>query len=120
MNKKEEIIVSTPKELLKAVKGNKNKVIVLNERETIRADKSREARWIALNKSFHICSVCREDIVYALTNKSGTTQAQAERKALKITDSEMERLASKMSDAFGDTGVYQEALKIWLEEILDG
>ena len=110
----EEIIVSTPSGLLKAVRG-KNKVIILDERYV-----KKNAKFEALNKSFHICSVCREDIVYALTNKSGTTQAQAERKALKITDSEMERLASKMSDAFGDTGVYQEALKIWLEEILDG
>ena len=91
----------------------------MNKREEIRVEKQREARWIALNKSFHICSVCREDIVYALTNKT-CTPAQAEKKALKITDSEMERIASKMADAFGDTGVYQTALQIWLEEILDG
>ena len=82
-------------------------------------NKKEEAKVIALGKPFHICSVCREDIVYALTNKS-CTQAQAEKKALKITDSEMERIASKMADAFGDTGVYQTALQIWLEEVLDG
>ena len=82
--------------------------------------KKEQKRIIALGKPFHICSVCREDVVYALTQSKSCTQAQAEKKALKITDSEMERIASKMADAFGDTGVYQDALKIWLEEILDG
>jgi hypothetical protein len=74
---------------------------------------------IALDQSFPICAVCRMDVVYALTSKT-VTEEQATKKALKITDSEMEHLASKMADAFGDTGVYHTALEIWLEEILDG
>jgi hypothetical protein len=67
-----------------------------------------------MEKSFPICYVCREDVRYMLMGSMSEKKARA--KALKMTDSEMEHLASKMADAFGDTGVYQEALKIWLEE----
>jgi hypothetical protein len=79
----------------------------------------REHRKKILTKAFPICSVCREDVVYAYKEHFKMTQKQAEKKALAMDDSDMETLARKMSDAFSNTDTYQMALELWLEEIQD-
>ena len=75
-----------------------------------------------LDKSFPICSVCREDVVYALMEMTHfkphqLSRAEAEKKALAMDDGDMETLARKMSDAFSNTDTYSDALNCWLEEL---
>jgi len=59
-----------------------------------------------LYKDFKITSVCRADVADRLAMMKGITLKEAEKKALKATDGEMERLASKMADAYCDNGFW--------------
>lgn len=87
----------------------------MNKKET-KAEKD----LIKMNADFPICSVCREDVAYAIQgiDSRKLTIEQARKRALLIDDGTMVHLAHKMANAFGDTGVYNEALKQWVEEYL--
>jgi len=58
-----------------------------------------------LNKPFRILSICREDLII-----SGIK----EKKAMKVSDADMEYIAEKMSDAFCEINSYW----LTLDEVL--
>lgn len=67
-----------------------------------------------LQKPFSITSVCRADIIGQKINGKKMTQ----KTVLKIDDYQMERIASKMANAYCDSGFWID-LPIIVEDILE-
>lgn len=67
-----------------------------------------------MDKGFVVCHVTRDDVAKALED-DGVREAEALKKARALSDFEMEHLASKMNDAFCETGVYWDAIRSYME-----
>ena len=63
---------------------------------------------VDMNKAFNITSICRADLL------ENYTQEQIE----KIDDGDMERIASKMADAYCDNGFWID-LPIIVDHVMD-
>lgn len=63
---------------------------------------------VGLHKSFTVASICRADLQGILTDEE----------IGRLDDSDMERIADKMSDAYRDAGGYWEALEIMARDVL--
>ena len=61
-----------------------------------------------LHKPFIVASICRADLQGILTDEE----------IARLDDSDMERIADKMSDSYRDAGGYWEALEIMARDVL--
>jgi hypothetical protein len=61
------------------------------------------------HKSFTVASICRDDLQGILTDEE----------IARLDDSDMDRIADKMGDAYRDTGGYWEALEIMTRSVID-
>jgi hypothetical protein len=79
-----------------------------------------EKKEMRLSKAFPICSVCRDDVAYAIMeiDPRKLTLEQARKRALRVSDAVMVHLAGKMANCFGDTGDYDEALKEYIRNYI--
>lgn len=83
-----------------------------------KGNKTKEEKKQARLKPFAVTTVCREDILTAFEDVSDFEYKKVERILDSLTDEDMERLASKMGEAYVENGFWGDIKGIFYDEFV--